>query len=176
MRSRAVDIRLIVTGSVDRESRWGELSGPLMRLARTQQFRYLVVGGWNTLFTFALVTVLLLVFEDRLAYGWILLVWQVLAVAQAHLAQRTWVWKSREPFWVELGRFSLVYVALFFVNLAALTAGVEWLGWQVLPTQLAITAVLVIIGFLVNRHWTFSGSAPQSTSETSPPTPSGTRG
>ena len=63
------------------------------------QIRYLIVGGWNTLFGLALFAVLLWLLEDRVGYAWILLICQVVAVIQAHWAQRRFVWRSASPFW-----------------------------------------------------------------------------
>lgn len=126
------------------------------RIFRSQQIRYLIVGIWNTAFTIGFFSISWLLLGDRVGYGWVLLLCQIVSVVQAHWAQRRWVWLSDRPFWPELRKFALVYVLLFLANLALLAAGVDVLGWDVLPTQIATTVLLVVVGFLVNRHWTFA--------------------
>ena len=141
----------------------GGLSGSGDAPARTRvteilggtQFRYLVVGGWNTLFGLALFAVLLWLLEDRIGYAWILLICQVVAVIQAHWAQRRFVWRSASPFWPELVRFSMVYVVAYFVNLGLLALCVEVAGWPVLPSQVGVTMLMVVLTYSINRVWTF---------------------
>ena len=131
--------------------------GNLRRASGSTKSRYVVVGGWNTAFGVVLFAVLLHLLADRLAYGWVLLICQVLAVLQAHWAQRRFVWRSQEPFWSELTRFSTVYIAAYVTNLALLVLFVEVLGRPVLESQLIVTILLVIATYSVNRRWTFRG-------------------
>jgi putative flippase GtrA len=124
-------------------------------LLATTQTRYLVVGAWNTFFGVALFATLLWLFGDHVGYWLILLVCQVIATVQSHWAQRTFVWRSRGAFLPELLRFSLVYIASYFVNLGLLALCVEVLGWPVFGSQLAITVLMVALTYTVNRLWTF---------------------
>lgn len=125
------------------------------RLISSTQVRYLVVGAWNTLFGLVLFIVLLALLDDDLGYGVILLICQVIAVLQAHSAQRRLVWRSTRSFWPELARFSAVYVVSYVVNLALLTICVEIVGWPVLESQVGLTFVIVAGTYTLNRYWTF---------------------
>ena len=125
------------------------------RITSSTQVRYLVVGGWNTLFGLALFAVLLWLLGGVVGYGVILLICQVIATIQAHWAQRRFVWRSESQFWPELLRFSLVYVVAYFVNLTLLTLCVEGLGWPVLQSQVAVTMLMVVLTYTINKVWTF---------------------
>lgn len=127
----------------------------LREALRAEQVRYVVIGGWNTAFGLATFTVLFRIFGGRVGYGWILLAAQVIATVQAHFAQRRLVWRSRGAYVPELARFSVVYAVSYFVNLAALVFLVEVVGWPVLPSQFAVTLLIVVMTFLINRGWTF---------------------
>lgn len=117
--------------------------------------RYVIVGAWNTFFGIAAFAVLWVLLRDTVRYGWVLLIAQIVAVLQAYYSQRTFVWRSRGSWIPELGRFALVYIATYFANLGLLAACVEWLRWQVLPSQIGITFLFVAVTFFVNRTWTF---------------------
>ncbi len=86
----------------------------------------------------------------------------IVATLQAHFAQRHLVWESRGPYVPELLRFSVVYAASYVVNLVLLAFLVEVLGQPVLASQFAVTFVIVVVTFLVNRGWTFRHRSGQS--------------
>ena len=130
------------------------------RLVGSTETRYVLVGAWNTLFGIGLFALLLHTMGHYVGYGWVLLLAQVVAVIQAHFSQRKLVWRSHGRFLPELGRFSVVYVVTYFVNLGLLALCVEVLGWPVLASQVIITIVLVITTFAVNRTWTFRRMVP----------------
>lgn len=124
-------------------------------LIRHRPLRYVVVGGWNTFFGVGLFTVLYLAFRGRIGYVAILAVTQVIAVLQSHLTQRLLVWRSRGHYVSELLRFSALYVVYYFANLGLLKTGVEVLGFPVLPTQWALTLLLILPMYLAQRSWAF---------------------
>ena len=119
------------------------------------QVRYIVVGGWNTVFGLAVFAALWWLLESVIGYGVILLVCQVIATVQAHWAQRRFVWRSEAQFWPELMRFSMVYVAAYFANLGLLALCVEVIGWPVLQSQVAVTILMVVVTYSINKAWTF---------------------
>jgi putative flippase GtrA len=94
---------------------------------------------------------------DVIGYVAVLTTSTVIAVLQAHIVHRRWVWASTQPYWGELMRFSSVYVVQYFVNLALLAVAVEWLGLPVIPSQFVITGALVVSSYVAHRFWTFRG-------------------
>ena len=124
--------------------------------------RYLVVGGWNTVFGVVLFTVLYLVAGGNLGYAAVLAIAQVVAVLQAHATQRFIVWRSRGAYFHELGRFSVVYVFTYVANLALLALGVDYFGFPVLPTQWAIALLLIPPTYGVQRVWAFRAGGRES--------------
>ena len=127
-----------------------------------RRVRYLVVGGWNTVFGVLLFVVLQVLLHDVLPYPVVLLIAQVIAVLQAHWSQRTLVWRTTGQFWSELTRFSAVYAGSYFANLALLAGLVEICGWQVIPAQIFVSVVVLVATYLVNRAWTFRVTRPEA--------------
>ena len=122
--------------------------------------RYLIVGGFNTLFGFALFAALDLTIAPHVGHYVVLTVATVIAVAVSHATQRRWAWLSSAPYLTELGRFSSVYLVMFLVNLAVLYIAHSVLGAPVIPSQAAIATLLVVGTYLVHRAWTFAEPFP----------------
>ncbi|HVS84976.1 MAG TPA: GtrA family protein [Gaiellaceae bacterium] len=127
----------------------------MRRLLARRPLRYLLVGGWNTLFGIGLFTVLWLAAGDALGYAAVLAIAQVIAILQSHATQRLLVWRTRGAYAGELGRFSVVYIASYGLNVALLAAAVDGLGLPVLPVQWALTAILLVPVYFTQRRWAF---------------------
>lgn len=125
-------------------------------LVASRPVRYLLVGAWNTVFGVVLFTLLYLAFGHALGYAAVLAVAQVVAVLQAHTTQRLLVWRSRGRYATELVRFSVVYAATYGLNLGLLALAVEALHFPVLPSQYALTAILLVPAYLAQRGWAFA--------------------
>lgn len=116
--------------------------------------RYLVVGGWNTAFAYAVFAGLHLAFPD-LHYMAVLLVTHVVGTMNAFVGYRYLVFKVRGRFLGDLGRFVLVYLGAFAFNVVALPVLVEGLGWNVLFVQGLIIAVTIVSSYLGHKHFSF---------------------
>ena len=129
---------------------------------RAQGVRYLVIGGWNTVFGFAAFAALNIAFGDDVNYMFLLTVAGVLAVLNAYIGYRTFVFKVRGHWWRDLARFSLVYVAAFIPNLVLLPLLVEVVHVPVLPAQALVTAGIVVASFFGHRSFSFRRPPPQA--------------
>jgi putative flippase GtrA len=123
---------------------------------REQGIRYLIVGGWNTLFAFLAFAALNAAFGDDVNYMFLLLPATVLAILNAYIGYRTFVFKVSGHWWRDLGRFSLVYVGAFVANLTLLPLLVEVVGLPVLAAQAIVTGGTVIVSFFSHRSFSFS--------------------
>src|SRR6266511_517857 len=117
--------------------------------------RYLVFGAWNMLFGLACFSLLYLAFGKTVGYVGILTVAQIIAVLQAHWAQRVFVWRSKGPYFREFGRFSAVYVAVYVANTLLLALSTDGFGFPVLPAQWVIGMSLIVPAYFAQRHWAF---------------------
>jgi putative flippase GtrA len=125
-----------------------------------RRVRYLIVGGFNTLFGLGLFTALDLTTARYIGHYAVLTIAQVIAVSTAHTTQRRWAWQSSAPYLRELARFSSVYGVTYLLNLALLYAAHSGFGAPVIPAQIAITALLIVVTYAVHRVWTFAPSYP----------------
>jgi putative flippase GtrA len=129
------------------------------RAIESREVRFLLAGGWNTVFGLGVFAFLQLTVGDVIGYPAVLTISTVIAVLQSHLIQRRFVWHSTLPYGTELLRFSSVYVVQYAANLALLALAVEVMELPVVPSQVAITAVLIVSSYVVHRFWTFRHAA-----------------
>jgi putative flippase GtrA len=122
---------------------------------RQQGLRYLVIGGWNTLFGFGMFSVLQIAFGDEINYLILLTFSTILAILNAYVGYRLFVFKVKGRWIRDLGRFSLVYVTSYLFNLAALPLLVEVAGLPILLAQAILTATTVMMSFFAHRSFSF---------------------
>jgi putative flippase GtrA len=122
---------------------------------RERGIRYLLVGGWNTVFGYGVFALLQLTVGDDLGYLAILAIAQVLATVNAFVGYRTLVFKVHGDVLRDFARFSTVYVGAFLVNLAVLPLLVEVIGLPVLVAQALVVGGTVVASFFVHRGFSF---------------------
>jgi putative flippase GtrA len=156
-------VQSAVTASVDRfEKRLGTLTGhrtlggPVRLYFRyREQILYLFVGGWNTVFGYAVWALLYFLLRDYLHYLIILVLSWPFAVANAYICYRTIVFRSSSTVWRELPRFSLVYVVTLAAALIVLPILVRTLPFNLYAIQALYTAVFVVLSYLAHKYFSF---------------------
>ena len=118
------------------------------------EFRFLLIGGWNTVVGFAIYTVLL----SSLAkdyYIFALICSSLVAGTHAYFTQRVFVWKSQGEVSSQFLRFALVLLAQFTANFFLLYLAVDFFGRDALRSQYAIGMLIVLLTFYTHKNWTF---------------------
>jgi putative flippase GtrA len=135
------------------------LGGPV-RLCRRrrEQLLYLVVGGWNTLFGYAIWALFEYLLSAYLHYLAILVLSWPFAVLNAYFCYRHFVFHSTDRILRELPRFSLVYVVTLAAGLLALPLLLRTLPFNIYIIQAGYTVVVVILSYLAHRFFSFGGS------------------
>ena len=133
--------------------------GRPVRLIRGQRVRilYLVVGGWNTAFGYAEWALLQYLLQDHLHYLAILVLAWPLAVLNAYVCYRRFVFQSSQSVRQELPRFSLVYFGTLMAGLAALPFLLRTLPFNIYVIQAGYTVVVVVLSYVAHRFFSFGG-------------------
>ena len=131
--------------------------GPLAQffLRRREQILYLVVGGWNTLFGYAVWALLYFLLRSHLHYLAIQVIGWPIAVANAYICYRYIVFRSRGSVWRELPRFSLVYVGGLVLTLAVLPILVHVIPFNLYVIQALFMAVVIVLTYLAHKYFSF---------------------
>jgi putative flippase GtrA len=118
---------------------------------------YLVVGGWNTLFGYGVWAVLQYLLGDRLHYLAIVLISWPIAVLNAYLGYRYFVFRSQGPMLRELPRFSVVYVVTLIANVLLLPIALNVLPFNIYVVQALLLVVVVACSYLAHKYYSFRG-------------------
>ncbi len=125
--------------------------------AHRKKLLYLAAGAWNTAFGYGAFAGLYMLGRR---FGWHYLVAltlsQILAILNAYLSYKFFVFRTRGRWLGELARFSTVYWVVFAVNAAALPALVRGLRWNPLAAQAVFAAVTVIASYLAHSRFSFA--------------------
>lgn len=137
------------------------LLGHPVRLCRRrrEQILYLAVGGWNTLFSYAEWALMEFLLHDYLHYIAILVLSWPLAVLNAYVCYRHFVFRSEDSVWTELLRFSLVYVGTLAAALVALPFLLHALPFNIYVIQAGYTVVVVVLSYLSHKFFSFRGAS-----------------
>jgi len=131
-----------------------------LTLANRKEVRYLLVGGWNTLFGWLVFVVLQLTVGPTIGYMAVLVIAQVVSIINAYLGYRWLVFKVQGSWWLDFFRFSTVYWIVFGVNLVALPLMVSVLGMNVIVAQTLFLVVTVITSYIAHNRFSFRRSEP----------------
>ena len=131
---------------------------------RSRQFRFVVVGIWNTIFAYAAWAALQALLGDRLHYLIILVIAWPIAVLNAYLCHRRFVFHSRDSIRSELPRFSTVYVLSLVASLIGLPILLQVLPFNIYVVQAGFTGAVVVVSYLGHRSFSFAGASVGRTS------------
>lgn len=131
--------------------------GPAVRFyfSRREQLLYLAVGGWNTVFGYAVWALMQFLLGPYLHYLVVVVLSWPIAVLNAYLGYRYIVFRSRGSVLRELPRFSVVYFVMLMVNLALLPVALRVLPFNIYGVQASFTVVVVVCSYLAHKYYSF---------------------
>ena len=117
-----------------------------------EKLRFLLVGGWNTLFSLLLFSFVLILIDN---YKITLIISHLCSVLNSFLTFKFFVFRSSGMFLFEYIKINLVYLLHFALNFIMLYVSVEMLKMNVIISQIIITCILTIINYFLNKNFTF---------------------
>lgn len=120
--------------------------------------RYTLVGVWNSVFGFAIYSLVLLL-VPTLPPTYVLIITSPMSILHAYLTQRRFVWHSHASWIPEVPPFVSVYLVSLGINAVLLTAAVSFI--PPIPAQALSLAITAAITYFVHRAWTFRHSDSQ---------------
>lgn len=127
----------------------------LVQLWRYEKMRFLVIGGVNTVFSFALFSGLYYLLAPAWHYLSILTVSFTLSTSVAFLLMKVFVFRSPEAYGAEYIKCILIYSLNFLVNAGLLHILVSQWGLNVILAQFVATAWMVIQSYYGHKYFSF---------------------
>ena len=126
----------------------------IIKLLKMQVVRFLVTGGWNTLFSYAVFSGWYIFFSEKVHYMAILTVATVFGVTNAYICHKFFVFKTKGNYLREYLRFYAVYSVQIVINYVALPIFIK-LGVSAYLAQGLIIGVTTVGTYLGHKHFSF---------------------
>jgi putative flippase GtrA len=133
----------------------GWLDTPKRLWHGSRKLRFLIVGGWNTVFGYLCFYVLYLLAADYLHYLIIAIIAHFLAVTQSYVMQRRLVFRSGAPVANEFLRFNASHVGTLLFGLLAMYLLVETAALSPLVAQAMVILTSVILSYVLHSRLSF---------------------
>jgi putative flippase GtrA len=122
---------------------------------RKRVARYLLVGGWNTLFGYGVTVFLYQKLHLVLSILLIATISNGIAISMSFLTHRYWVFKSKGHFLREYLKSFVVYGASGVVSIASLWVMVDHVGLSIWTAQALAMILTVIASYFGHSRFTF---------------------
>ncbi len=139
--------------------------GPLQRLIKDQRLLFLLVGGANTAFSTVLFAGLVLLLGSKVPSVVSLGITWVISLVLVFFVYRRLVFRVIGSAWGDFLRFTSVNVGSLLLNMGALALLADVLGLPPIPTQVAITVLVVIFNYIGHKYFSFRRSPEPSSRE-----------
>jgi putative flippase GtrA len=122
--------------------------------------RFVAAGAWNTVFGYAAFAALVAVFSPRVHYVWLGVAGNVLAITNAFVVHKLFVFKTKGNYIREYLRYYVVYGSTAVVGLALLAVCASGLGLNLYLAQAVALGVQAAISFAGHRRFSFGAGLP----------------
>jgi len=126
--------------------------------------RYFLAGLWNTVFGYGVFAGLIALYADYTHYLLIALGSNLLAITNAYVVHKLWVFRTKGNYVSEYIRYWLVYGATAGLGLLALAILVSGLMVNIYLAQAGVLCAQVIFSFMGHRKFSFGSSSNSSSS------------
>ena len=127
----------------------------LISVRNLQFLRYLIVGGWNTLFGMGVYAALYHGLGGRVHYLVLVIPSNILAITNSYLCYKVFVFKTKGNILREYFRCYIVYGGMMLASAALLYVLVDWGGLSPVLANCLCVAVTVVVSYFAHRNFSF---------------------
>ena len=125
------------------------------KLLEKQSLRYLLAGGWNTVFGYGIGVGLYTILSSQLHVAVIAAIANIFAITMSFLTYKLFVFKTTGNWLSEYGRSYLVYGSMALLSIVLLWAMVDYLGMDIWYAQALVILLTVGVSYLGHKFFTF---------------------
>ena len=127
-----------------------------LSLEDKKKIRYISIGIWNTVFSYAAFVLLYFYTHNYLHYMLVLVMSQIVGLTNAYVGYKLLVFKTKGNFIGEYLRFCVVYGSTFLVNLVLIAFFVELLGINPILSQGVIAVIVATMAYFGHSRFSFN--------------------
>jgi putative flippase GtrA len=128
----------------------------LLGLLQYQKLRYLLAGGWNTVFGFSVFVGLYYLLQPySVHYIVVILASQVITITSAFFVYKFFVFKSKENPFYEYLRFFTVYLVGLVLNIAMMIGLVDFANVDPILSQAFAIILVIVFSYVSHKNFSF---------------------
>jgi putative flippase GtrA len=120
-----------------------------------EPLRYLIAGGWNTLFGYSTFAALYWLLSPRVHYAAIMIASTVVNVTMAYLSYKLFVFRTKGNWLREYARFYAVYAVPIGLGFVLLPFLIEVFRMNAYLAQALVVGITVVISYFGHKHVSF---------------------
>ncbi|MEI8246723.1 MAG: GtrA family protein [Lentisphaerota bacterium] len=117
--------------------------------------RFLITGGWNTVFGILAYTVLYEWLKDSVNYLVLLIPANILAITNAYICHKLFVFKTRGNILREYFRFYVVYGGTALLGFVLMFILVDGFGFNPVAAQFLCVPIAIGLSYFSHRNYSF---------------------
>jgi len=125
------------------------------QLYDSQPLRFLITGGWNTVFSYALLAFMYYTLSEKLHYIVIMVAASVISITNAYICHKFFVFKTKGNYLKEYIRYYVVYAVPLGLSFIFFPFCIEVLRMNFYLTQAILTVITVFISYFGHKHVSF---------------------
>jgi putative flippase GtrA len=124
-----------------------------------EKIKYLLTGLYNTLFGYCIFIVIFYYFSLTVNHSFLLLICHVIGTTHNFFTYKTFVFKLKGNIFRNYFKFNLVYIFTFLLNLTMFKLLTQVMGWNLYYSQALIVTVIAVVGYILNKYYSFSNKS-----------------
>jgi putative flippase GtrA len=125
---------------------------------KSVNFRYLIIGFLNTIFSLLIFPLLYLLFKNELSLNYILGIAYICTFCFTFLAQKFLVYKLKFFLLREVYLFLILHLSIFTINIYFLPILLNIFENGIILTQLLFTLFILFLNFILSKYFIFKSS------------------
>ena len=122
------------------------------------QINYLLVGCWNTIFSYLAFAALYFLLRGYLHYMVLFVISSILGITNAYVAYKLFVFRTKGHYLREYSRFYLVYGGALALNLVLLPLVVITLRLSPVVAQAGLAVITVLFSYFGHKNFSFKAA------------------
>ncbi len=127
---------------------------------KRQKTRYLLTGGLNTLFGYAVGVCSYKLFSDHAGIVWAAVFANILAISFSFVTYKLFVFRTKGHWFVEYTRAYIVYGSSALLSVLLLWVLIDWVRMSIWMAQGVVLIVTVAVSYLGHAKFTFQRKLP----------------
>ncbi len=131
------------------------ISAPARRSYDSRLIRFLIAGGWNTVFSYISTAALYYVLSGMIHYMMIVALATVINITNAYICHKIFVFKTKGNYVREYLRYYIVYSVPIGIAFVAFPFCIEVLKMNFYLVQALLTFITVTVSYFGHKHVSF---------------------